>query len=251
MIKYYTILQKGILFKYWIYSTIALVLVFSAFIYCFNTFNVSEYTNSALLSLKGNMAYGNNLWGDAGIFYAKAIENNTRPEKVKYNLANAYYQQGRYKEAITLYENIVDDKKVDFKAAVYNNIGIANYKKGALIASIEALKTSIVLNDKDNEVRRNLLFVYNQYIIQLMSRHPIPDKKGTKGTKEGERQNNPNPNDDSGDKVPDDQLPGKYQVSQREMDRILAISKQQTRVPKGTKSPRGKASDTHNDGPDY
>lgn len=249
MIKYYTILQKGILFKYWKYGTTAVVLVFAGIIYCLNSFNVSDYTNSALLSQKGNMAYNKNLWGDAGIFYSKAIENNTRPENIKYNLANSYYQQGRYKEAITLYENILDDKNVDFKAAVYNNLGIANYKKGALIASIEAFKSSIILDDKDNEVRRNLLFVYNQYILQLM-RHPHPNKEGPKGPKGTDQQDNPNTNEE-GDKVPDDQSSGKYQVSDKEMDRLLRISKQQELVPKGSKSKPIKSTDTHIDGPDY
>lgn len=251
MINHNQILRKNILFRYWIIASCALIIIFGILVYKANLFKIATYTRAVILSAKGNDAYKDNYWGDSGVLYLKALTVTPEPGKIKFNLANSYYQQGRYKEAVAIYDELLNDKNNPLQAAILNNMGNAYFKKGSVLPSLEAYKSALVLKNDDDTIRQNLLFVFSQFEKMLKSGNAPDGKKGKKDSKEGTKKEDNSNKPNGGDKAPlDDQQPGKYQVSDRQMESLLKISKEQERVPQGT---RGANTPTKKEtiGPDY
>jgi tetratricopeptide (TPR) repeat protein len=252
MINHNQILRKNILFKYWVISSVALIFVFVVLVYKTNAFKIASYSRAVILSAKGNGAYNDNSWGESGVLYLKALGLSPEPEKIKFNIANTYYQQGRYKEAVAIYDELLADKKSPLQATIFNNMGNAYYKEGFVFPSIEAYKNALVLKNDDDTVRRNLLFVFSQYEKMLKSGHSPDGKKGAKNSKEGTKKDDPNQKDAGGEKTAlvNPEL-GKYQVSDRQMESLLKISKEQERVPQGTRQSNKQSGKAETNGPDY
>ncbi len=248
MINYYNILHKGWLFKYLIIASIFIVVIASVLLYQADVFKINTYYNGLSKASKAGKDYQDANWGDAGIGYIEAKKFHPDSEKINYNIANTYYKQGRFREASNIYEKLADDKngKLD-KAMLYYNLGTSKYQQKSLYASFIAFKTSLLLNDKDEKTRQNFLFVFGQYMKGVKG----PTGQVVKETPPGsttQTQTGPSPN---GVRAPSDPTPGPYQVSDKQMDQLLSLSKVHEAVPKGTKSAPRSHSTSKGDGPDY
>jgi tetratricopeptide (TPR) repeat protein len=252
MINHNQILRQNILYKYWIMGSCALIIIFGVLVYNANAFKIATYSRALILAAKGDDAYKDNSWGDSGVLFLKALPYSPEPEKIKFNLANTYYQQGRYKEAVAMYDSLLTNKNSPLQATILNNQGNAYFKKGSLFASIEAYKSALVLKNDDDTVRQNLLYVFAQYEKMLKSgRSPDGTKKGD-SKKEGTKKDDTSNKDNGGEKAPlDEPQSGKYQVSDRAMESLLKISKEQERVPQGARSTNKQTKKAENNGPDY
>ncbi len=242
------ILLKYRLPTHWQVSVTTLILILLMCL--FNTFKITSYTKVALRSLKGNEAYKNNYWGEAGIFYRQASIVWDGHVDLPYNLANAYYQQGRYDEAAQLYERLLRDKNNVNDAGIWNNLGNTYYMKGLLNKSFAAYKNALLLNDEDDVVRQNFLLVtirLNQLADIKNRAKRGKDNKAADGTKNKDtKQDN-----SDGQQETDDQSMGPYQVSDKQMNKLLKISKDQEHVPKRGEGNNKDSRKTYLNGPDY
>ena len=77
--------------------------------------------------------------------------------QILFEKANENYRNGKYEEAITQYESILDDQKVA-SADLYYNLGSAYYKLGKVAPSIYNLEKALLLNPDDEAIVTNLHF---------------------------------------------------------------------------------------------
>lgn len=78
---------------------------------------------------------------------------------------NAYYNNGKYSEAIEKYEAIVNSDQ--HSAEVYFNLGNAHYKLNHIALSIYYYEMALQLDPKDKEVKNNLSFARNMTIDSI------------------------------------------------------------------------------------
>lgn len=105
---------------------------------------------------KGDQEYLEQRYADSESNYRKALERKNSPQG-QYNLGNSIYQQKRYQEALTRYENAA--KKATNptdKAAAYHNLGNTYFQLNELDKSINAFKQALRLNPNDKETKFNL-----------------------------------------------------------------------------------------------
>jgi tetratricopeptide (TPR) repeat protein len=84
-------------------------------------------------------------------------QNNQRFEK-----ANALYNDGKYGEAIDIYESILDSKV--HSAELYFNLGNSNYKLNNIAPSIYYYEKALQLSPNDTDIKNNLAFAQNMTI---------------------------------------------------------------------------------------
>jgi len=73
--------------------------------------------------------------------------------------ANEAYNNGEYTQAIELYESILD--KDQHSAALYYNLGNANYKLNQIAPSIYYYEKALLLKPNDSEIKNNLSYANN------------------------------------------------------------------------------------------
>ena len=79
-----------------------------------------------------------------------------------FELANSLYNDGKYAEAIDKYESILDSEV--HSAALYFNLGNANYKLNNIAPSIYYYEKALQLSPNDKEIESNLAFAKNMTI---------------------------------------------------------------------------------------
>lgn len=106
---------------------------------------------------KGNKLYRSEKYVDSETQYRKGLQKDAASVESAYNLGNALYGQGKYKEAASAFNDAskltTDKGKL---ASIYHNMGNALYKAEDYGQSIEAYKKSLISNPKDDETRYNL-----------------------------------------------------------------------------------------------
>jgi len=78
---------------------------------------------------------------------------------------NAFYQNGKYQEAITAYESVFRTKKQS--AELYFNIGNCYYKLNKVAPAIYNYEKALLLNPNDTEIQNNLKFAQKLQIDDI------------------------------------------------------------------------------------
>jgi tetratricopeptide (TPR) repeat protein len=140
----------------------------------------------------GNKAYNDQRYGAAEAEYNKAIKGNAASKEASFNLANTYYRQQKWDDALKEYQHYLtlENESPLRMSSAWSNIGNTYLKKKAnekgqgqqmplqpgqqpqqpgqqadnLKSSMEAYKNALRLNPKDDETRYNLAVV--QKMIQ-------------------------------------------------------------------------------------
>lgn len=86
----------------------------------------------------------------------------TAQSEVVFEEANTLYNEGKYAEAIDKYTAILDTGK--HSAALYFNLGNANYKLNNIAPSIYYYEKALQLAPNDNDIRNNIAFARNMTI---------------------------------------------------------------------------------------
>lgn len=76
-----------------------------------------------------------------------------------FDLANAAYADGRYDEAATLYQSMIDEAP---NATLYYNLGNAQYKQGELAQAILAYERALRLQPNHTDAQYNLAFAQSK-----------------------------------------------------------------------------------------
>ena len=203
-------------------------------------------TRATILALKGDHAYKNSHWGDAGIRYDEALKYDPGAAFLRFNLADAFYQQGRYAEAKSIFEGLAGGNDDMPKAPILNNLGNVYYKLGLLQQSYQAYGRALLIDDHDTVVRQNWLFIDS---ILRRGRSAEADKSGKDNRDGGKKDEDTRQSNEKKQKAMDEEVSGSYEVSDEEMNRLLLLSKEQERVPDGARSSGSKKSKTNQ--PDY
>jgi tetratricopeptide (TPR) repeat protein len=90
-------------------------------------------------------------------------------ESVLFNKATEAYNQGRYDDAISNYEEILESGK--HSAALYFNLGNSHYKKNEIAPSIYYYEKALLLEPGDPEIKNNLRFARNMTLDAIT---PLP-----------------------------------------------------------------------------
>lgn len=86
-----------------------------------------------------------------------------------FDKATEAYNKGRYDEAISYYEQILESGR--HSAAVYFNLGNSHYKKNEIAPSIYYYEKALLLDPGDPEIRNNLRFAQNMTLDAIS---PMP-----------------------------------------------------------------------------
>ena len=76
-----------------------------------------------------------------------------------FDAANAAYADGRYDEAATLYQSMIDEQP---NAQLYYNLGHARFKQGELAQAILAYERSLRLDPRNKDAQYNLAFAQSR-----------------------------------------------------------------------------------------
>ena len=112
------------------------------------------------LGLLYHVSYGDK---EKAIFhYKRALEINPKFSEAYTNLGNVYQNEGRYDDAIPLYEKALSDILYKTPYVAENNLGWCYYKKGQLQQAIDHIKSALVPNPKFCLGHRNLGTIYSE-----------------------------------------------------------------------------------------
>ena len=199
-----------------------------------NIFNVKTMTYTAVSTFQGNLQYRKAQWGDAEIQYKQALKTMPDSNEVLFNLGNAYYQQGRYSEALAIYLKLSSDKTNAYRLGTWMNLGRTYYRLGALEKSYEFYKKALLLDDSNVVVRQNFLFLAN--LVKKQKIKQTPSEKQKEASKTEDKNKEEASNNKDGEKDKKKMPPGVYHFSDKEMNDMLRQTKDKVRVPQGTKS---------------
>jgi len=175
---------------------------------------------------KGNEAYKQQKFEEAGKDYEAAIKQNVGNNTAIFNLGNSWYKNGKYEEAVKQYDALAANKnnKQLQSQSLYNK-GVSLVKQKKLEEAIEAFKQSLQVNPKDEQTRENLQKALNEK-QQQDQQDKKDDKKDDK-----KKQDDKKKDDKKEDKKEDQQKDKKDQQQQDKEDK----EQQQQQKPKISK----------------
>ena len=131
------------------------ILVFVAVALILPVISMAENANPNIRS--GNRLYRDGKFVESETEYRKGLQKDNKSVESSYNLGNALYGQGKYKEAADAFKNAsVLTKDKEKLASIYHNMGNSYYMAEDYGQSVEAYKSSLKNNPKDEETRFNL-----------------------------------------------------------------------------------------------
>ena len=105
----------------------------------------------------GNKLYADSSYNEAEIQYRKSLEKDQDYFNASFNLADAVYKQERFEEASALFDALRDNAPTENDLAkVYHNLGNSLVKEQKLEEAIDAYKSALRINPKDEDTRHNL-----------------------------------------------------------------------------------------------
>ena len=133
---------------------------------------------------KGNDLFKQQKFAEAEQAYTEVISKEANNETARFNLTVAAYRQNKNDEAIKQLNDLTFktlDK--DLKANSYYNKGVILSGQKKLEESIEAYKSALRLNPKDQQARENL----QKALLEQKKNQPPPPKKEDKKKKQDEK----------------------------------------------------------------
>ncbi len=85
----------------------------------------------------------------------------------KFNLGNSMYNEGKFQEAITQFESIIENEL--HSSELYFNLANAYYKTNQVAPSIYYYEKALLLEPNDQEIKNNLAFAQNMTIDAIDS----------------------------------------------------------------------------------
>jgi Ca-activated chloride channel homolog len=114
---------------------------------------ISDYRNNK----KGIKLYNKGQASEAIEKFSTLLQSGDESGKVNYNLANAYYMQKEYDNAVKEYVNAIDIFKDEgLKQKAYFNLGNTFFQQGQLEDAIKFYQQSLYINPEDKAAKHNL-----------------------------------------------------------------------------------------------
>jgi len=143
---------------------------------------------------EGNKAFDKGDYASAANKYMEAQKLNDKSFGANYNLGNALYKEGKYKEALDQYK-IADTKTQDKsqKAQVYHNIGNSYLQQKDYANSVKSYKESLRYNPKDEDTRYNLAYAQKMLVNQQQQQQQQQQQKNDDQKKDEQKEDQQQP----------------------------------------------------------
>jgi len=153
---------------------------------------------SELQNEKANALYKKGQLGKAKTEYARALKTDPSSSQIAYNLGNALFREGAFKDSQVTYQKaaVSGGKTPDnfFQAKAYYNLGNSFYRQKALPNAAEAYKRSLRSNPKDEDAKYNL-----ELVLKQLEKEKKDDPKKDDQKKEDQKKNDPKKDDQQKD----------------------------------------------------
>lgn len=223
---------------------------------------------------EGNRHYEAKKFPEAEQSYRKALDKKNDSFKAMFNLGDAYYKQGKYKEAEGQFEALTSKKTSrDTLAKVYHNLGNSLLMQKQYEKSITAYKKALKNDPGDDDTRYNL--AYAQKMLKQQQQQQQQKDKNQQQDQQNKDQNKQDKNQDKGneqdknkkdqnkegeqDKENQDQQKGneeqqrqEQEISKERAQRLLdALSNDEKEIQKKLKKQQGRGKAKPESGKDW
>jgi len=156
---------------------------------------------------EGNQQYDNKKYSEAEKDYSRGLIKNKDSYKSAFNLGDAYYKQGKFKEAAEQFQSLTHRAtSKDTLSKTYHNLGNSLLKTKKYQEGVDAYKNALKNNPKDDDTRYNLAYAQEMLRQQQQQQKQDKDKKDKKDNKDNKDNKNKDKNDkDKKDKDKKDQ----------------------------------------------
>ena len=213
-----------------------------------------HWVGRALALVRGNATYQAGAYGDAEVWFRKALVAKPGLCAVQYNLGNALCQQGRYAEAAQCYQRALPACPAGLQAQAWVNLGHAYYQAGRVPASYDAYRHALLLRPADEAVRQDFLLVQAQLAAKQKAGPPRPKPNPAAPDEQKQAQRADRKSDQQDQK----NAPGQpaatptQKFSEQEMQEVFStISQQENQLRGSLNSSRQQAINPASDEKDY
>ncbi|MGD0277704.1 MAG: tetratricopeptide repeat protein [Smithella sp.] len=134
------------------------------YVICFYLASMIFFTalNAFALPFESELSRGNDLYkkGDysqAGQVYGNILEKKRNDRKAGFNLGDAFYKEGRYKESEAVFKSLTDKSVAeDLRQKAFYNLGNSFFKQEDYKNAIDAYEESLKIDAKDKDAQFNL-----------------------------------------------------------------------------------------------
>lgn len=168
----------------------------------------------------GNKQYKLKKFSESEKNYTKALEKKTDSYKGAFNLGDAYYKQGKFKEASEQFEILANRKtSKDTLAKVFHNLGNSYLQQKEFEKSVNAYKNALKNESKDEETRYNLAFAQRMLKQQQQQQKQQQQNQDKKNNKDKQKENQKDKNKKQNDKQQEKQQ--QQNISKEDAQRLL------------------------------
>jgi tetratricopeptide (TPR) repeat protein len=165
---------------------------------------------------QGNEYYRKKDYGSALERYIEAQDGKNRREELSYNIANTFYQQKKYPEAVKELERSISTGKPDLNEKAYFNRGNSFYQMAQYQQAVESYEKALELDPRDRDAKYNL-----ELALKKLHENPQQQKQNpsSKDQKQDSKENQQQKQQPDGQKQTGEQpekKPGQQQEKQDE-----------------------------------
>jgi Ca-activated chloride channel homolog len=175
---------------------------------------------------QGNGMYNDNKFAEAEVSYRKAIDKNKLSKNAGFNLGDALYKQNKYEEAG---KEFLDNSSVQTnnirKSVSYYNLGNSLLNNKKLQESIDAYKSSLILNPGNKEAKYNLAYAQDLLRMQEQQQKKQNNQQNNKDNKKEDQKKDQN-QDQNKDKNNDQDRKQDQNDKQKQQQQEQKISKE-------------------------
>lgn len=202
-------------------------------------------------SVQGNDAFRAGEYGDAEVYFRKALNEKVAVSNIHYNLGNALYQQGRYVEASQQFKLTLHSGPPALQAQAWANMANAYYQSGDLVGSYAAYRKALLLCPRDSSIRQDFLF-----IMRLLAAKRKRTEQGRKAPPahedEGKKAETSGGNEEPKDNAPPGPDGPEQKLSDKNMEEIFGlINENENKARNVMNGARSKANKPASDEKDY
>ena len=132
---------------------------------------------------EGNVLYEQKNFPGALDKYVEANDGKSHRQELAYNLANAFYQQKKYQEALQELEKAIASGNSGLNEKIHFNRGNSFFQMGKYQEAIEAYKKALELDPGDKEAKHNL-----ELALKKLQENPQQQQKDSKNKDQQSKQ---------------------------------------------------------------
>jgi tetratricopeptide (TPR) repeat protein len=132
---------------------------------------------------EGNALYDQKNFPAALDKYVEANDGKAHRQELTYNLANAFYQQKKYQEALKELEKALASGNSSLNEKIHFNRGNTFFQMGKYQEAIEAYKKTLELDPSDKEAKHNL-----ELALKKLQENPQEQQKDSKNKDQQSKQ---------------------------------------------------------------